>query len=170
MAEREPADAIKIIPDRLYWVVLHSPPKSTLQSHYFSIDQQLVYEPFFADFGPLNLSMVYRYCKLLEAKLTDPSLQDKRIIHYCSHDPKKRANAACLICAYQVIVLGTQADMAFEPFRNVYPPFLPFRDATCSVCTFHLTILDCLKGLEKAVELLWFDWHGFDVESYGYFE
>lgn len=170
MTERELAEAITILPDRLYWVALHTLPKSTLKSHFFSIDQELVYEPFFADFGPLNLSMVYRYCKLLEAKLKDPALQDKRIIHYCSHDPKRRANAACLICAYQVIALGTPAEAAFEPFRGIYPPFLPFRDATCGICPFHLTIFDCLKGLEKAIECRWFDWKRFDVDSYEFFE
>merc|ERR1719203_2043752 len=104
-----------------------------MKSHYFSVDQELIYEPFLADFGPLNLAMIYRYCKLLEAKLTDPALLEKRIIHFCSHDPKKRANAACLICAYQVIALGTPAEVAYEPFRSVYPPFLPFRDATCGM-------------------------------------
>jgi len=170
MTERELADAIEIMPDRLYWVALHAKPKNTLKSHYFSVDSELVYEPFFADFGPLNLSMVYRYCKMLEAKLKDPSLADKRIIHYCSHDPKKRANAAFLISCYQVSVQNMPADVAFEPFQGIYPPFLPFRDATQRVCSFHLTILDCLKGLEEASRLRWFDRQRFDVECYDFFE
>lgn len=170
MTERELADAIEVIPDRLYWVALHTMPKNTLKSHYFSIDNELVYEPFFADFGPLNLSMIYRYCRLLEAKLTDPTMGDKRIIHYCSHDPKKRANAACLVCSYQVIALGKTAENAYEPFCGICPPFLPFRDATCGICTFHLTILDCLKGLEESIKHRWFDWNRFDLEAYEFFE
>ncbi|CAE8609514.1 unnamed protein product, partial [Polarella glacialis] len=101
MSDRELAEAIELIPDRLYWVALHTVPKTSLKSHFFSIDHDLIYEPFFADFGPLNLSMVYRYCKMLEAKLADAALADRRIVHYCSHDPKKRANAATLICAFQ---------------------------------------------------------------------
>mmetsp|Transcript_98154 Transcript_98154/g.179865 ORF Transcript_98154/g.179865 Transcript_98154/m.179865 type:complete len:457 (-) Transcript_98154:55-1425(-) len=170
MTERELQDAVEVFPGRLYWAALHTVPKNTMKSHYFSIDSDLVYEPFFADFGPLNLSMVFRYSKMLEAKLKDPGLAEKRIIHYCAHDPKKRANAAFLICAYQVISQGKPAELAFEPFSRIYPPFLPFRDATCGVCTFHLTILDCLKGLEKSIELRWFDWNRFDVESYEFFE
>lgn len=170
MTERELADAIEVMPDRLYWAALHAMPKNTSKSHYFSIDSELVYEPFFADFGPLNLSLTFRYCKMLEAKLKDPSLADKRIIHYCSHDPKKRANAAFLICAYQVVAQGKPAELAYEPFCGIYPPFLPFRDATCGVCTFHLTIVDCLKGLEKSIEFRWFDWNRFDVEAYDFFE
>jgi len=145
-------------------------PKNTVKSHYFSIDQEFVYEPFFADFGPLNLSSVTRYCRVLDNKLKDAALADKRIIHFCSHDPKKRANAAFLIGAYRVVVLGKTAEQAFEPFSGIYPPFLPFRDATCGVCSFQCTILDCLKGLQKAIELKWFDWVRFDVESYDFFE
>jgi len=178
MTDRELSDAIVIIPDRLYWVALHTAPKvsggwktSAVPSpHYFSIDNDHIYEPFFADFGPLNLSHVYKFCKTLEAKLGDPAFEDKRIIHYCTHDPKKRANAAFLICCYQVVVLGRSADVAYQPFAGIYPPFLLFRDATCGVCTFHLTILDCLKGLEKAIEVRWFDWNHFDCESYEFFE
>jgi cell division cycle 14 len=170
MTERELADAIEIMPDRLYWCALHAKPKNTQKSHYFCIDTELVYEPFFADFGPLNLSMVYRYCKMLEAKLKDPGLADKRIIHYCSHDPKKRANAAFLICTYQVSVQNMPAEVAYEPFCGIYPPFLPFRDATCRVSSFHLTIVDCLKGLEESIRLRWYDRNRFDVDSYDFFE
>lgn len=170
MTQRELADALELIPDRLYWVALHTVPKNTSKSYYFSVDTELVYEPFFADFGPLSLSMVYRYCKMLESKLREPQLQDKRIIHYCSHDPKKRANAAFLVCCFMVVALNKSAESAYEPFCGIYPPFLPFRDATCGVCNFHLTILDSLKGLEHSIQLRWFDWTRFDVESYEFFE
>lgn len=170
MSMRELSDAVEVIPDKLYWVALHTVPRNTAQSHYFSIDQRLVYEPFYADFGPLNLAMVYRYCKLVEATLREPSLQDKRLVHYCSHDPGKRANAAFLICAYQVIVMRKPADAAFEPFTGVYPPFLPFRDALRCPCTFHLSILDCLKGLEFAMHIGWFDYQHFNVESYEFYQ
>lgn len=170
MAGRDLSNAIEIIPKRLYWTATSAPPGSTLQSHFFSIDQELVYEPFYADFGPLNLGMTFRYCKMLEAKLKDPALSGKNIVHYCSQDPKKRANAAYLICAYQVLVMNKSADMAWQPFIGIYPPFLPFRDATCSASSFHLTILDCLKGLEHAMELNWLNYTTFNVELYEFFE
>jgi cell division cycle 14 len=170
MTDRELGDAVEVIPDRLFWVALHQQPKANANTHFFCIDNQLVYEPFFADFGPLNLGLVYRYCKMLEAKLNDPMLKSARIVHYCSHDPKKRANAACLIGAFQVIVLGKSGDASYQPFAGIYPPFLPFRDATCGMCTYSCTILDCLKGLEKAIACGWFDWTRFDVDSYEFFE
>ena len=48
--------------DRLYFVTLKTTvkPKSTANTHYFSVDDELTYENFYADFGPLNLSMLYR--------------------------------------------------------------------------------------------------------------
>ena len=55
--------ASEYIPDRLYFVTLKTSikPKSTANTHYFCIDEELVYENFYADFGPLNLSLLYRY-------------------------------------------------------------------------------------------------------------
>ena len=48
--------------DRLYWISDSNPPKcKTSQAFYFSIDDNLVYEPFFEDFGPLNLAMTHKY-------------------------------------------------------------------------------------------------------------
>lgn len=38
------------------------------------------------------------------------------------------------------------------------------------VCTFELSILDCLKGMEKGIELGWYDWNTFDCRSYDFFE
>ena len=57
--------------DRLYFVTLRTTvkPKSTANTHYFSVDDELVYENFYADFGPLNLAMLYRYCQKLNKKL-----------------------------------------------------------------------------------------------------
>ena len=62
---------LSIVSDRLYFVTLRTTvkPKSTANTHYFSVDDELVYENFYADFGPLNLAMLYRYCQKLNKKL-----------------------------------------------------------------------------------------------------
>ncbi|GFX65119.1 dual specificity protein phosphatase CDC14A [Trichonephila clavipes] len=55
------------IKDRLYFTTIQEKkrPKISVTHHYFCIDEELVYNSFYADFGPLNLAMVYRYyCKL----------------------------------------------------------------------------------------------------------
>jgi len=52
---------------------------------------------------------------------------------------------------------------------NYQHRFTPFRDATSGICTYKLTILDCLKGIEKAMELGWYDFKKFDVQEYEYY-
>lgn len=169
MTESELKEAIGIIPARLYWASLGTLPANTTNSHFFSIDEDLAYQPFFSDFGPLNLSMVYRYCRLLEAMLNDEELVSKRIIHYCSHCPKKRANACLLICAFQLMVQHKSAELSYKPFLDADSSFLSFRDASTSASTFSLTIPDVLAGLQKAIDLQWFDYTKFNVNSYDFF-
>jgi hypothetical protein len=60
-----------IIPGRLYWISDKNPPKSRTHAFYFCIDNDLVYEPFFADFGPLDLGKVHLFCKELEKLIND---------------------------------------------------------------------------------------------------
>ncbi len=48
--------AVEIITGRLYFVSLRTPPKTGApNTFFFSTDNELCYEPFLADFGPLNL-------------------------------------------------------------------------------------------------------------------
>jgi len=165
-----PEGFLEVIPNRLLWVSLNQIPKNSQTHHFFSIDTELVYEPFFADFGPLNLASTFRYCKLVKAILDDPQLANKKIVHFCSSDPKKRANAAYLISCFQVMMLRRPADLAYKPFVNIRPPFLPFRDATCGICNYHCTVWDCIKGLEYAMRIRWFDPNTFDVACYEFYE
>jgi len=172
-ADNDSSDAVEVIPKRLYWATISSPafPRNTARSHYYSTDKTIVYEPFFADFGPFNLGQTFRYCQMLHEKLHDPALQGKRIIHCCSMDPHFRTNAAFLICAYSVIIRRQPADVAFAPFNFANPPLVPYRDATANPNSlFPLTVLDCLRGLEYSMHLKLFDWTCFNVESYDYFE
>ena len=70
--------ASEYIPDRLYFVTLKTSvkPKSTQNTHYFSVDDELIYENFYADFGPLNLSLLHRYCQKLNKKLKQQKQQN----------------------------------------------------------------------------------------------
>jgi len=165
--------ASEYIPDRLYFVTLKTTikPKSTANTHYFCIDDELVYENFYADFGPLNLSLLYRYCTKLNRKLKSYSLAKKKIVHYTTLDSHKRANAAFLISAYSVIYLGKSPEEAFKPLVGGYnPPFVPFRDASFGVSIYTITILDCLKAVEKAHMAGFFDFDDFDYDEYEHYE
>ncbi|XP_036874586.2 dual specificity protein phosphatase CDC14A isoform X3 [Manis javanica] len=163
--------ACEFMKDRLYFATLRNRPKSTVNTHYFSIDEELVYENFYADFGPLNLAMVYRYCCKLNKKLKSYSLSRKKIVHYTCFDQRKRANAAFLIGAYAVIYLKKTPEEAYRALLSgSNPPYLPFRDASFGICTYSLTILDCLQGIRKALQHGFFDFETFDVDEYEHYE
>ncbi|XP_065125205.1 cell division cycle 14Aa [Paramisgurnus dabryanus] len=169
--DRELLEASEFIKDRLYFATLRSKPKSTVNTHFFCTDEEFIYENFYADFGPLNLAILYRYCCKLNKKLKSFTLSRKRIIHYTSYDQRKRANAAFLIGAYAVIYLKRTPEEVYRALicgTNV--SYLPFRDAAFGNCTYNLSILDCLHGIRKALQHGFFNFENFDVEEYEHYE
>ncbi|XP_057181315.1 dual specificity protein phosphatase CDC14AB isoform X3 [Triplophysa rosa] len=179
--------ASEFIKDRLYFATLRSKPKSTANTHYFSTDEEYVYENFYADFGPLNLAMLYRYCCKLNKKLKLAScsslmcscfgilksftLTRKRIVHYTSFDQRKRANAAVLIGAYAVIYLKKTPEETYRALiSGSNASYLPFRDASFGNCTYNLTVLDCLQGIRKALQHGFLNFETFEVNEYEHYE
>uniref|UniRef100_A0A8C1LK45 Vascular cell adhesion molecule 1b n=1 Tax=Cyprinus carpio TaxID=7962 RepID=A0A8C1LK45_CYPCA len=179
--------ASEFVKDRLYFATLRTKPKSTANTHYFSTDEEFVYENFYADFGPLNLAMLYRYCCKLNKKLKlarcrslmcscfgilkSFTLTRKRIVHYTSFDQRKRANAAVLIGAYAVIYLKKTPEEAYRALiSGSNASYLPFRDASFGNCTYNLTVLDCLQGIRKALQHGFLNFETFDVNEYEHYE
>ncbi|XP_029473657.1 dual specificity protein phosphatase CDC14A isoform X2 [Rhinatrema bivittatum] len=163
--------ASEFIKDRLYFATLRNKPKSTVNTHYFCTDEELVYENFYADFGPLNLAMLYRFCCKLNKKLKSFSLSRKKIVYYTSFDQRKRANSAFLIGAYAVIYLKKTPEESYRALLSgSNPPYLPFRDASFGNCAYNLTILDCLQGIRKALQHGFFSFETFDVDEYEHYE
>ncbi|XP_066480225.1 dual specificity protein phosphatase CDC14A isoform X2 [Tiliqua scincoides] len=170
-AAAELVGASEFLKDRLYFATLRNRPKSTANTHYFCTDEEFVYENFYADFGPLNLALIYRYCCKLNKKLKSFSLSRKKIVHYTSFDQRKRANAALLIGAYAVVYLKKTPEEAYRTLLSgSNPPYLPFRDASFGNCTYNLTILDCLQGLKKALQHGFVDFTTFDADEYEHYE
>ncbi|XP_021237171.1 dual specificity protein phosphatase CDC14B isoform X4 [Numida meleagris] len=86
------------IADRLYFAILCQKPKSgAADTHYFCIDNELVYENFYGDFGPLNLAMVYKYCCKINKKLK---------IIYLRESPED---------VYKLVLAGS---VSYLPFRD----------------------------------------------------
>lgn len=162
--------ACEYIPGRLYYVPMTTPPSSTLQQkhHFFSIDQELVYWNFFYDFGPLNLGHLYRFCTMLNTKLADTKLKDKIIYFYSGSHAHKKANACFLISAWAILYLDRTPEEAYRPVRNLGLPL--WHDATNTVCTYQLTVLDTLKGLDKAKQCNFFNFQTFDCDEYEFYE
>eukprot|EP00759_Apiculatamorpha_spiralis_P013297 PhF_6_TR19989/c0_g1_i1/m.29165/K06639/CDC14; cell division cycle 14 len=160
----------EIIPGRLLFTSLCMHPESDDTTQYLTIDNDLIYAPFFADFGPLNLGMLVTFCRSLDSHLEAAKKTNKEIIFYSLHDGHKRANAGFLISCYSVLSLKRSPMEAWRPLAKLYPPFLPFRDASYGVSTYNLTIPDCLSAVHKAMLLNWIDIKTFDQKSYEFYE
>ena len=61
-----------VFADKLYFLCLRAPPRNSPSFHFFCVDNFLHYEPFFADFGPLSIGQLYRFCVMLDAKIKVP--------------------------------------------------------------------------------------------------
>jgi cell division cycle 14 len=128
-----------------------------------------VYEPFFADFGPLNLACTYRFCWKLHGLLKEADEQNQCVFFWCSAEPKKKSNAAVLVGAYLVLFGGVEAEAAYQTLSR-FQPFMPFRDPTCGISTYHLSVYDCIQAISKAQKLDWIDFNNFRLDEYEYFE
>nr|XP_040126921.1 dual specificity protein phosphatase CDC14B isoform X4 [Ictidomys tridecemlineatus] len=160
----------EVIQDRLCFAILYSRPKSASNEHYFSIDNELEYENFYADFGPLNLAMVYRYCCKINKKLKSITMIRKKIIHFTGSDQRKQANAAFLVGCYMVIYLGRTPEDAYRILIFGDTSYIPFRDAAYGSCNFYITLLDCFHAVKKAMQYGFLNFNTFDLEEYEHYE
>ena len=124
------------------------------------------YQPFAADFGPVNLAVVHRFCNAFANRL---SKNDGKMFVYCIADSfEDQANASFLLGALMVVRFGWSAEKAAEPFTCSTAPFTlrPFRDATFTAPTYHLGLRACLAGLSRSIENGWYDHASFDIGEY----
>ncbi|KYB24827.1 Dual specificity protein phosphatase CDC14A-like Protein [Tribolium castaneum] len=162
----------EFIPGRLYFVTLNTnvAPKSTSTVHYFAVDTEKCYDSFYNDFGPLNLAILFHYCGKLDRKLSNGTLQNKKIVHYTGLDEQNRVNAAFLIGAYAVIKLDYDPEQAYKVLtRGAQQSYIEFRDASIGE-PYTLSLLDCLKAVKKALDCGFFDFENFDFFEYEHYE
>lgn len=74
------------------------------------MDDELTYEPFNSDFGPLNLATTHKYIRELCRLLADPKYAHTKLFHYTALTQDKQPNAAFLMGAFMVIVLKMSAE------------------------------------------------------------
>lgn len=164
------AETIQVLRGRLYWSCVRVRPVDNAEEHYFCTDDSLVYDPYYGDFGPLTLSNITKYCRLLNAKLADPNLQQKRIVHCCRPQHDTRANSVMLVCCWSLLYDNKSPEEAFAPFVGLRPVLCPYRDASLGPPCFNLTVLHCLMGLAKGREFGWYNADRFDTKEYDFYE
>ncbi|GAM85947.1 hypothetical protein ANO11243_039570 [Dothideomycetidae sp. 11243] len=143
---------------------LRGPPE------YFSIDKLLLYNAFHADFGPLHIGHLYRFAVMLHDVLGAAEAQKRPIVFWSQADARSRANAACILACYMVIIQSWPPHLALAPIAQMDPPCMPFRDAGYSQADYGLTIQDVVYGIWKAKEEKLCAISGFNLEEYETFE
>jgi cell division cycle 14 len=112
--------------------------------------------------------MTHKFCNELDRLLQSPDFQTDILYHYTTLKPHKRANAAYLMGAFQIIVLGKTAEDAWQGFSNL-GSFESFRDASFSDNSFRLPILYCLKAIENAIKYRWYRYDTFNIDDYNHY-
>lgn len=119
---------------------------------YFTVDDTLLYNAFHADFGPLHIGHLYRFAVHFHEILGDPANCERPVVFWSKPDSRSRANAACLVACYMVLIQSWPPHLALAPIAQADPPYMPFRDAGYSQADFVLTIQDVVYGVWKAKE------------------
>lgn len=133
---------------------------------YFTIDDTLLYNAFHADFGPLHIGHLYRFAVQFHEILGDPANNDKAVVFWSRADSRSRANAACLVACYMVLIQAWPPHLALAPIAQADPPYMPFRDAGYSQADFILNIQDVVYGVWKAKEENLCQLKEFNLEEY----
>jgi hypothetical protein len=77
-------NAVCFIKDRLYFLSSKNiAMRDTQFEHFVCPDDKYVYEPFYNDFGPVHLGHTISFCRLMEQKMKNPSLLEKK--NLCSN-------------------------------------------------------------------------------------
>ncbi|DBA04840.1 TPA: hypothetical protein N0F65_004477 [Lagenidium giganteum] len=159
---------IEFIPNYVYYTQLAVDPEPREGLIYFCIDKKLQYNNFYLDFGPLSLGCTFQFCNVMNKMLASAVQTKRKIYFYSSPDPKLRANAVCLLGCWGVLFQGMAPEVAFTPFASM--AFPSFHDASPVECKYRLDIIDCLKGVAKAVQSGYVHPPTFDVHDYHHYE
>ncbi|KAG9245823.1 putative tyrosine-protein phosphatase CDC14 [Calycina marina] len=145
-------------------------PRARPQPYYFSIDDSLLYNAFHHDFGPLHIGHLYRFSVQFHDILGAPENKNRAVVFWSKADARSRANAACLLASYMVLIQAWAPHLALAPIAQADPPLMPFRDAGYSQADYGITVQDVVYGVWRAKEQGFCALPQFDLEEYERYE
>ncbi|KAI9759534.1 MAG: hypothetical protein M4579_002293 [Chaenotheca gracillima] len=137
---------------------------------YFSMDDSLLYNAFHHDFGPLHIGHLYRFAVYLHDLLGNPENEGRGVVFWSKADSRSRANAACILACYMVLIQSWPPHLALAPIAQADPPFMPFRDAGYSQADYVINIQDVVYGVWRAKEEQLCELQHFSIEEYEKYE
>lgn len=147
-----------------------NPDRDSTPPYYFCIDEILLYNAFHHDFGPLHIGHLYRFAVHLHDILGAPENKGLPVVFWSKADARSRANAACLLACYMVLIQTWPPHLALAPIAQADPPLMPFRDAGYSQADYVINIQDVVYGVWRAKEQGFCALPQFDLEEYERFE
>ena len=166
----------EIVPGVLYLHYTTTPqvPAASIPdgSLYYHCDDDIVYEPFCADFGPCNLAQTWRFCQRMQHLISRAEDEGKMAFLVVGSHPHKRANVAVLTGIYMVLYMDMPARRAYEVIRHL-EPFCGFRDASSGPPMYTLGVEEVLMGMDRAKKVGFINWHKgevFDADEYEHYE
>ncbi|CCK71940.1 phosphoprotein phosphatase CDC14 KNAG_0I01530 [Huiozyma naganishii CBS 8797] len=163
-------NTIEFLKGRVYLGAYDYTPEDTDEVVFFTVEDSIFYNSFHLDFGPMNIGHLYRFAVVFHEILNDPENSNKAVVFYSSASSRQRANAACMLCCYMILVQGWTPHQVLQPLAQVDPPFMPFRDAGYSNADFEITIQDVIYGVWRSKEKGLIDLHSFNLEVYEKYE
>ncbi|SSD58390.1 related to Tyrosine-protein phosphatase CDC14 [Saccharomycodes ludwigii] len=163
-------NTIEFLKGRVYLGAYDYIPENTDDITFFTMEDELFYNSFHLDFGPFHIGHLYRFAVRLHDLLTRKENQGKAVVFYSSTSTRQRANAACLLCCYMILIQSWAPHQVLQPLAQVDPPFMPFRDAGYSNADFEISIQNICYGCWRAKECGLVDLQKFDLDSYEYYE
>uniref|UniRef100_A0A0C9R841 protein-tyrosine-phosphatase n=1 Tax=Fopius arisanus TaxID=64838 RepID=A0A0C9R841_9HYME len=161
----------ELVKNKFYFATLlpgKREPKATSDIYFFSIDDELIYNNFYNDFGPLNLACLYKYCWKVNHIFNNPRHYQRHIIHYTTDDEEKKTNAAFLVASYAILYLKMSPKQAYRLLitGNNQRQFKNFQDASMGRSPYTIGLQDCLNALYTAATFGLFNFEDFDVSEY----
>lgn len=97
--------------------------------------------------------------------LGDPNNAERGVVFWSKPDARSRANAACLLACYMILIQNWPPHLALAPIAQAEPPLMPFRDAGYSQADFTISIQDVVYGLWRAKEEDLVGFRGFSLDE-----
>ncbi len=98
------------------------------------------------------------------------SIRKQMLLGIRTNEYLGRANAACLLASYMVLIQSWAPHLALAPIAQADPPLMPFRDAGYSQADYGITVQDVVYGVWRAKEQGFCALPQFDLEEYERYE
>ena len=162
-------EIVEVVPKNLYWISSKEIPKDFINSVYFCTDNDLKYNPFNKDFGPLSLDKVIMFIRELE-KILKINKDNKKIIYYYTSLKKEaRCNSAFLIGCFMIFQLKLSSFEIWKKFSKIEPKLEKFRDTYIGNKIYDLSLLSFFRAFEYSIKLNLFDPYKFDPKNYQFY-